>query len=449
MSSLLVSLRVGRKSPVIGSERAMLRTMAAALCCAGGLFVQTAANAAPGDLDPTFGTGGMVTTDLGGGSQANGAAVQSDGKVVVAGVEFGSTGNGSFVVARYAANGSLDPSFGTGGKTTTAISKSSWAYGMALQPDGRIVAAGFSQINGGKQRFALVRYRTDGHLDTTFGSGGKALTTWGAGGEALGVALAPDGKIVAAGWSVATGSEQFALARYKSNGHLDTSFGKAGRVSSVLGKTSAIQAVAVQADGKIVAAGYVTTPTSNGGVFHFAVARYLVNGSPDPSFGTNGVTVSAVTGLDIARAVAIQPDGKIVVAGHRGAPGSSFAVARYDTTGHPDPQFGTGGVAITDFGNGSVAFAVGVTSAGNVIAAGFAYPPGQFRGNFALASFTSTGVLDPSFGTGGKVMTDFGGYATAHAVALQGGVSPTVIVVGFVGPDGNSGKLALARYLDN
>lgn len=447
MSSLSASLRFSRKSPGNGSRRADFRRGSAALICAIGLVAPTSASAAPGDLDPTFGTGGMVTTDIGGVTQVNGAAVQADGRIVIAGfTAVPATGKGSFVVARYTSSGALDSSFGTAGKSVTSMGKDARAFGMTLQADGRIVAAGYTQVTSGKKSFALTRYRTDGHLDTTFGSGGKATTTWGAGGEAHAVALAPDGKIIAAGWSVMTGSQQFALARYKSNGRIDTSFGKAGRVSAILGRSSAVAGVAVQSDGKIVAAGYVSAA---GNIVHIAVARYLVNGSPDPSFGTNGVVITNLGGREQARSVALQPDGKIVAAGQILTNQSNFALVRFDVNGHLDPSFGSNGVAISNFGNSSVAFAVAVSQSGSILAAGFAYLPGQFRGNFALANFTQSGTPDPAFGTGGKLLTDFSDYAEVHAVAFQGGATPTIVAVGFDGADGNGGKFAVARYLDN
>lgn len=409
--------------------------------------MQTAAGAAPGALDPSFGAGGQVTTNLGGVAQANGAAVQTDGKVIVAGFAAPtSTGKGKFVVARYADNGVLDPSFGTGGKAVTAFGKDGRALSVALQADGRIVAAGFTQAANGRQRFALVRYRTDGHLDASFGSGGKATTAWVGGGISKAVAIAPDGKIVAAGWSVVRGSQQFAVARYLPNGHRDASFGASGQVSTSLGQTSAAQAVVVQSDGKVVVAGYARDPGSDD---HVALVRYLVNGNPDPTFGANGTVITNLGGHDVARAMALQPDGKIVVAGHTLTNQSFFAVVRYDTSGHPDASFGNGGVAITDFGADAVGFAVAVSPGGNILAAGFTYPPGQTVANFALASYTPSGSLDSSFGSGGKVTTDFGGYDQVYAVAFRGAVNPTIIAVGFTGPDGNGGKFALARYFGN
>ena len=444
MSAFVAFEHTSLKSLGTGGGNGGCPSLLTALFCAGGLLLQTAAGAAPGALDPSFGTGGLVTTNLGGVAQANGAAFQTDGKVIVAGFAAPtSTGKGKFLVARYADNGALDPSFGAGGKTVTAFGKDGRALSVALQTDGRIVAAGFTQAANGRQRFALVRYRTDGHVDSSFGTGGKATTSWGTSGISKTVAIAPDGKIVAAGWSIVRGSQQFAVARYLPNGHLDRSFGTAGQVSTSLGQASAVEGVVVQSDGKVVAAGYVTEP---GHVDHVALVRYLVNGNSDPTFGANGTVVTDLGGHNLARALALQPDGKIVAAGHMVTSRSFFAVVRYDTNGQPDASFGNGGVALTDFGADAVAFAVAVSPGGNILAGGFAYPPGQVVANFALASYTPSGSLDPSFGSGGKVTTDFGGYDQVNAVAFHGAVNPTIIAVGFTGPDGNGGKFALARY---
>jgi uncharacterized delta-60 repeat protein/uncharacterized repeat protein (TIGR01451 family) len=180
------------------------------------LFCPGIATAASGDLDPTFGTGGKVTTDFAGSNAgANGVALQADGKIVAAG--FADSGSGSdFALARYNPDGSLDASFGTGGKVTTDFAGGSdSAFGVALQADGKIVAAGFAD-SGSRGDFALARYNPDGSLDASFGTGGKVTTDFaGSGDEAFGVALQADGKIVAAGFAGSGSRGDFALARYQ------------------------------------------------------------------------------------------------------------------------------------------------------------------------------------------------------------------------------------------
>jgi uncharacterized delta-60 repeat protein len=182
--------------------------------------------AAEGDLDTTFDSDGKVTTAIGASdNEAYSVAIQSDGKIVAA----GSSKNGSnydFALARYNTDGTLDTNFGTGGKVITAIGSSTdVAESVAIQSDGKIVAAGFSN-NGSNNDFALVRYNTNGTLDTTFDSDGKVTTAIGSANDAAySVAIQSDGKIVAAGFSNNGSNNDFALVRYNTNGSLDTSFG--------------------------------------------------------------------------------------------------------------------------------------------------------------------------------------------------------------------------------
>jgi uncharacterized delta-60 repeat protein len=219
------------------------------------------AAAAGGELDTSFDDDGMVTTDFGGLDEALGVAIQADGKIVAAGR---GTAVGDFALARYNRDGSLDTSFDGDGKVTTDFgSPFDVALGVAIQPDGRIVAAGTAAGDD----FALARYNRDGTLDTSFDGDGKVTTDFGAMDAALGApAIQPDGKIVAAGYTTAGGD--FALARYNRDGSLDTSFDGDGKVTTDFGSPFDVAAgVAMQPNGRIVAAG------GDGG--DFALARYL------------------------------------------------------------------------------------------------------------------------------------------------------------------------------
>jgi uncharacterized delta-60 repeat protein len=392
-----------------------------------------AAVAAPGALDLTFGSGGVVTTDFGGSDSAEAVAIQSDGKIVAVGGTF-SFPSGDFALARYNADGSLDASFGPGGKVTTDFGGFDAASAAVIQPDGRIVAAGRS----GSGDFALARYNADGSLDPTFGSGGKVTTDFGGFDAAFGVALQADGKIVAAGQGGPGGG--FAFARYNTDGSLDPSFGSGGEVTTHF--TSGVEvviAVAIQLDGKIV----VTGQTFAGGFQQFALARYNADGSLDASFGSGGI-VATNFGFDSAfgGALAIQSNGKIVAAGRAG---TDFLLARYNGDGNLDATFGSGGIVTTDFGGAffDAAFGVALQSNGKIVAAG-----GTFNGfvgpsaDFALARYNPDGSLDASFGSGGKLTTDFGGFDVARSVALQ---SDGKIVA--AGTGGSGSDFALARYL--
>jgi len=286
--------------------------LACAAATAVVLFLP-AAQAAPGDLDPAFGSGGKVITDFGASDLGHGIAVQSDGKIVVAGET--NPYSDDFALARYDANGSLDPSFGSGGKVQTdfGFDNGEFAYAVAIQNDGKIVAAGGGFSPSTLTDFALARYNADGSLDASFGGGGKIVTHLQRTEYANGVAIQPDGKIVAVGatrQSTSVDGYDFGVVRYNPNGSLDTTFAGSGFVitpfSSIADSASA---VVIQPDGKILVVGFGNNAPGTGG---FALARYNPDGSLDASFDSDGKVLSDFGAGD---GVALQPDGKILVAG--------------------------------------------------------------------------------------------------------------------------------------
>jgi uncharacterized delta-60 repeat protein len=288
-----------------------------------GLVPSAAAQAAPGDLDPTFSGDGKQTTDFGHfGDGAGGVALQGDGKIVAV----GGTGGGDFALARYDPTGLLDPSFSGDGKQTTDFSGqfSDVASELAIQPDGKIVVVGRGGVEG--SNFALARYNPNGSLDTSFSGNGRQQTNFGGYDGANGVALQGDGKIVAVGFASLGGD--FGLARYNPNGSLDTSFSGNGRQTTDFGASAdGASSVAIQGDGKIVAVGCACfdDPSAR----DFALARYNPNGALDASFSNDGkLTTDFGASEDAAGAVALQTDGKIVAVGG-GGPGGDFALARY------------------------------------------------------------------------------------------------------------------------
>ena len=403
-----------------------------------------AAQAAPGALDPTFGSGGTVTTPIGLGASINGVAVQPDGKIVAAGFSFNGS-NDDFALARYTAAGALDPTFGSGGTVITSIGSShDYASGVALQPDGKIVVAGYGYTNLSYTDFALARYTTSGVLDTTFDTDGKVTTGIGTGNDiALGVAVQPDGKIVVAGYSVAAGSFEgdFALTRYTATGALDTTFDTDGKVTTNIDFSHDVATgLALQPDGKIVVAGRAFTNPNN----DFAVVRYTTSGALDATFSTDGKVTTAVgPGDDHGNAVAVQPDGKIVVAGYSSEGGyAAFALVRYTTTGAPDTTFDVDGKVTTSIRpSGDFAQAVAVQPDGKIVAAGYSYGPTT---DFALARYTTSGALDTTFDTDGTVTTDIGaGEDVAKSLAIQ----PDGKMVAAGDSDtGSTDAFALARY---
>ena len=313
------------------------------------------------------------------------------------------------------APGSLDVSFGAEGALRTNFGGTyDWAYATALQPDGRILAAGVSNARG-TYDFALARYTSTHDLDPTFGHGGVVLTDFGHSYDwAYALALQPDGRIVVAGVSDASGSKDFALARYNPDGTLDAGFGHDGLVTEHLRPltTDIIHGIALQPDGKIVAVGVtyedVFTLRPHG---DFMVARYLPNGQPDPTFGVGGVTTTDFSGesYDEPYAVVLQPDGKMVLAGYTnsgGGPGVLFgadqlALARYTPSGMLDPTFGEGGKVVFDGGSyDERLLSVALGPGGTVLAGG--YTNGERRSDLLLARLRLDGSLDTTFGNTGK-----------------------------------------------
>lgn len=349
-----------------------------------------------GSLDTTFDGDGMVTTMFGGSwDSANAVAIQSDGKIVVAGAtEYGGM---VFGLARYNTDGSLDTSFSSDGKVTTQIGSGNndRANAVVIQPDGKIVAVGEDMTNTqGNYSFALARYNTDGSPDSTFGTNGQLITDFTTGEDkAYGVVLQPDGKIVAAG---SAQYNKFALARYNSDGSLDTSFDGDGMALTTLGTGfNGAKAVALQSDGKIVAAGSTRITVWD----DFAVVRYNTDGSLDTSFSSDGkVTTGIGSSRDYINALVIQPDGKILVGGYSymGSPTSEdFTLARFDTDGSLDNSFGTDGIVATTIANYDAIYGMALQADGKIVAVGRAGTSFISGGpyDFAIARYNASGTV--------------------------------------------------------
>jgi uncharacterized delta-60 repeat protein len=404
--------------------------------------VLPAAVAAPGQLDTTFsGDGKRMIRLRGGENLGRDVAIQPDGKIVMVGWVIRTSGltPSKIKLVRLTTAGRLDTTFSGDGKVTTDFTHHDFAQAIVVQADGKILIAGNAAGKGG--RFLLVRYRPNGRLDTTFSGDGKTFTNFTNGFDsALAVALQSDGKIIAAGTrSVSFGHSTFALARYNPDGTLDTSFSTDGRVrTSFTTKIDQANDVAIQADGKIVAAGgaamFSHTPESA-----FALARYETDGTLDSSFDGDGKLTLGFGGEEEwADGVALQTDGKIVAAGTGGAD-SDFALARFDTNGTPDAGFGSAGKVLTSFTSNESDGAWGglaIQADGKIVAAGHA---GFFR--FALARYETDGDLDTTFSGDGKVATGFTCCAIAWDVAIQ--ANGKIVASG---EEGDGRSFAVARY---
>jgi uncharacterized delta-60 repeat protein len=376
----------------------------------------------------------------------NALTLQPDGKIVAVGTALSFYGYDSFrfALARYRVDGELDETFGVGGIVTTEFPFGAEATAAVLQPDGKIVAVGSTYFQGA---FGVARYNTDGSLDVSFGNGGTTTTDldFAHGGSALAVTVQPDGRILVAGFRYDPDSVDFVLARYNADGSPDITFGINGKVISPFGPGSGswIFAETFQPDGKIVAAGVANFASD------FALARYNADGSLDTSFGIGGMVTTDFDGAyDEARAAVIQSDGKIVAAGSTGGivGPPDFALARFDADGSPDATFGNGGKVATDLSwGGDGARALAIQSGGAIVAAGGGMNPFNYTEDFVLARYTPDGVLDEAFGSDGGVFTAFGGASDgANALLLQ--FDGKIVAAGYATVSEGALNFALARY---
>jgi uncharacterized delta-60 repeat protein len=410
------------------------------------------ARAAVGDLDPSFGNGGMITTDFGTRDDyGRGIVIQADGKIILV----GQSGVYPFfhsAVLRFMPDGSFDQTFGNQGSVVAELdSGGDELTSVALQPDGKIVAAGCLIHDNFTVGFVVARFNADGSLDMTFGNGGKTVTTFNGNAEGNALVLQPDGKIIVVGDSGAgydITHRDFTIVRYNADGSLDQTFGAGGKLITHFdggyNTGSRASAVALLPDGKLLVAGTFKPDTGVGA--RFALARYNADGSLDATFGTGGKFSNSLGGSDaFAFALALRADGRIVLAGYflSGYRNHDFALARYNPNGSLDTTFGAGGQVITDLFGATDDIAYGLTLApgGRLLAVGHTGQYPNFK--LALARFNSSGQLDQTFGSAGKVQTTIGTSSNAYTAALQ---PDGRILVGGYSITSNS-DFVLARYL--
>jgi uncharacterized delta-60 repeat protein/uncharacterized repeat protein (TIGR01451 family) len=415
---------------------------AALVVAASAISLAAPARAYPGDLDPTFGSGGSVTLNRPAEASVTASSVmlQPDGKVVIT---FNGVRN-AFALRRYLADGTPD-TFGSGGTASTPVGSAATAMGAALQPDGKIVAAGwavtpdcapFTYTNcaspkGSVQTFALARFAPDGSLDPGFGSPdhgftgndtGTVRTLFdGKGGAAHAVAIQPDGKIVAAGETVVDSTAAIAVARYNADGSVDPSFGNDGTVTTPVGTSSWATSLVLQSDGKVLVAG--TTMDAGNTGSGFVLARYNTDGAPDTSFGDGGTVTTRIAERSGAWSLVRRPDGRIVAAGFSyaaGSPYSRFALAGYRADGRPDTSFGKSGIVTTAVGKNSAAYALVLQPDGTLVAAGQAWRGEGNWDRMALARYNANGSVGSGFGSGGRVFAKSSGPGEiAYGLVLQ------------------------------
>jgi uncharacterized delta-60 repeat protein len=400
-----------------------------------------------GTLDTSFGTGGKVTAVRPGTSSPFGGndskmLRQPDGKIVIVGGTFT-----DFILARFNEDGTPDTTFGVEGQVTTEVSPGNgteYARAVAIQPDGKLIVAGESSPNFAGNFVALVRYNVDGTLDTTFSGDGKVVEL-ALPGRAFAVALQPDGKIVVAGDTSEIGSTtdfgDVLVARFNVDGSLDNGFGSTGaRIFDVTSATDMARSVVIQPNGFIVVSG---VPITTSGDVPTAVARLDASGNLDPSFGTGGKLM--ISTARIGYGLALQPDGKLLLAGGTQGFPSSFALGRLNTDGSWDSSFGNGGAVTTSLthstsGSGDNGGAVALSPDGRIYVAGTA---GSINKDFGLVRYTAAGALDTTFAGVGYMTVDFNGLEDgAESIALE--PNGKIVLGGFATPLSSDGY-GLAR----
>ncbi len=395
---------------------------------------------AQGELDNSFGTGGKVTTNIINTDDfGNSTVVQPDGKIIVVGYSYnGPSSDANFVLVRYNSDGTLDDTFGHGGKVTTDFSNTQEVgNSVALQNDGKIIVAG----NSNNQNFVVARYKSNGTLDSTFGTAGKVTTDFfGSGVDGNSVAIQTDGKIIVAGYAYTNFHFNFTLARYNSNGTLDNSFNGNGKVVTDFGNYSQINSVRIDSNQKIMAAGSFY----NGGNYDFAIVRYNPDGSLDNTFNSTGKVITDFGSADDqANSIVELPGGILCVAGYSfNGINNDFAVVEYNSDGSLNNSFGSFGKVKTDINNSDDnAASVLMQTDGKLIVSGTTYNGNNH--DFAAVRYNSNGTLNNNFGTGGKVVTDFDNSEdqnTSSAIQSDG----KIILAGY--SNGLYTDLAVVRY---
>lgn len=394
----------------------------------------------PGSLDPSFAAGGVAQARFAGSEYAMDIALLPGGGAVTVGSATGRGGRLS--VVRLDAQGEPDPGFGgDGGVQTNFTSRDDFAEAVAVQADGKIVAAGVAGAQGTNPVMAVARFLPSGALDPSFGGDGKVTIDFGTGfAAAFDVVVQPNGRIVVAG-EVGGQGGRFGLARLRQDGSLDRSFSTDGRTTT---NVTAVEdwpwALALQPDGMLLAVGAAglgpsTKPT-------LEAIRYRADGSLDRSFAQNGRLAWTFSNRGaIGTAVALDPGGGFVVAGFDGSAGGRMAVARFDSDGIVDPTFGSFGSSVVDFGSGEdAAWDVAIQADGRIVVVGYSDGLAQV----ALARLGPTGALDQQFDADGRRVDDLSpGADVGFAVALR--PDGRILVAGGAGATASS--IFLAQYL--
>lgn len=360
---------------------------------------------------------------------ANDCAIQADGKVVAVGA-ISANNSSQFGVARYTTAGTLDTSYGTSGVIITTIGLYAQAMGVAIQPTNEeAVVAGYSTTTNGNMEIVIARYTTAGVLDTTFGSNGIVTTSVGEGAAAFSITLDANNNILVAGESVQSGAPQFLIARYTSTGSLDTSFGTGGIVTVPIGMKAQAYSLFVQpSDGKIVVGGFSSDGLTGEQV---TLIRLNADGTLDTTFGSSGIIITPIGTQSHINFMVLQSDGSIVAVGFSDA---SYLLIRYTSTGIVDNTFGTNGVITVPLGSVARLQDVALDSNNNIVATGYSDT------NLLIVRYAPTGELDTTFNGSGYVTLGLEATNIGNTIAVQS--SDGKIIVGGAGYE----DFIVARY---
>jgi uncharacterized delta-60 repeat protein len=385
-----------------------------------------------GTLDTTFGSRGKVIQSIGSSDdKGKYLAIQPDGKILLGGYcRIG--GNRDFCIARFNSDGTLDTTFGSSGKVIQSIDSSNdYGYSLAIQPDGKILLGG-SCNNGGDVDFCIARFKSDGTLDKTFGRSGIVILPIGSSDdEGKSLAIQPDGKILLGGYCSYKSNVDFCIARFNFDGTLDITFGSYGKIIQPIGSSNDFgYSIAIEPDGKILLGGRC----SNGRNDDFCIARFYPNGTLDTTFGNSGKVIQPIgPANDIGRSLAIQLDGKILLGGYcNNRKNDDFCITRFNSNGTLDTTFGNRGKVIQPIGSyDDYGYSLAIQPDGKILLGGRC--SNGRNDDFCIARFYLNGTLDTTFGNRGKVIQPIGSYDDyGYSLAIQ--------------PDG---KILLGGYCNN
>jgi len=388
------------------------------------LLFSIGVQAQSGSLDITFNNDGIFTYDFGNSDNMNDVKIQPDQKIVCTGIAFDANYNSTLTVMRLNQNGTLDNNFGVNGVFSFINGYDSYGYDSQILDGGKILVAGIAAVNFNPYKILLVRINSNGTLDTSFGNSGFTLTDFSpADNFAYGLAVQADGKIVIAGEMTDTVNYQSnpTMVRFDSNGFVDSTFGVNGQLLiPAISGDNAFRCITIQPDGKILAAGHYSLINTGLVEFDFCVARADVNGVLDPTFGTNGLVVTPVgNGLDQAFGMDLDTALNIVVAGIASGSNLNMALLKYDPTGTLDPNFGNNGVVIFDNASFEGANDVIVQPDNRIVVVGSS---GSFPSPTAATvwKYLADGTLDSTFAGVGYVTTSIDiDKEDGNSVALQ------------------------------